>query len=160
METRRRMLTEGLIAGSIGYAAIALFYAMLTLFERGSVLTMVRFLGGWLVPRTAVMRVPLAPVLAFNALHLAVLVFVGLAVSWLVYETERHPDAWFLALFAGIVGLFVVEVIFLVAVPGPSMLPWWSVLAANALAALGMGGYLVRAHRRLLRRLQALNAGS
>jgi hypothetical protein len=158
METRRRMLREGVVAGFIGYAAIALFYAALTWLMRGSVLTTARFLGGWLVTPEAAARVPLAPVLAFNALHLVVLVLAGLAVSWLVYETERHPDAWFLAFFGGVVGLVIAEVVFLVLTPGPTMLPWWSVLAANALAALGMGGYLARSHRRLLRRLEAAQA--
>lgn len=96
METRRQMFTEGLVASVIGYASIAVFYALLNLALGHPVLSTARLLGQGLVSQSLVSSTPFAPVLAFNSVHLVALLIVGTAISWLVYETERHPDLWLL----------------------------------------------------------------
>ncbi len=157
METRRQMLTEGLVAGLIGYATIAVFYALLNLALGHPVLSTARFLGGGLVSQSLANSTPLAPVLAFNAVHLAALLIVGMALSWLVYETERHPDLWMLTFLAGLMALSFAEGFMLVvAEPAMTVLPWWSVILANVAAGLTVGGYLIRSHRALLRRVKEM----
>ena len=159
METRRQMFTEGLVAGLIGYATIAVFYGLLNVALGSSVWSTARLLGGGLVSEGVAESMPLAPVLAFNAVHLAALLVVGLVVSWLVYETERHPEIWLLTFFGGLMALFFAEGFMLVvAEPAITVLPWWSVILANLLAGFAVGGYLLRSHRALLQRLKEMGA--
>ncbi len=157
METRRQMFTEGLVAGVIGYASIAVFYALLNLALGHPVLSTARLLGQGLVSQSLVDSTPLAPVLAFNSVHLVALLIVGTAISWLVYETERHPDLWLLTFMAGLMALSFAEgFMLLVAEPAVTVLPWWSVVAANLVAGLTVGGYLLRSHRTLLRTVKEM----
>jgi hypothetical protein len=151
------MFTEGLVAGVIGYASIAVFYALLNLALGHPVLSTARLLGQGLVSQSLVDSTPLAPVLAFNSVHLVALLIVGTAISWLVYETERHPDLWLLTFMAGLMALSFAEgFMLLVAEPAVSVLPWWSVVAANLVAGLAVGGYLLRSHRTLLRTVKEM----
>ena len=151
METRRQMFTEGLVAGVIGYATIAVFYALLNLALGHPFLSTARLLGGGLVSQSLAESTPLAPVLAFNAVHLLALLIVGTAISWLLYETEHHPDLWLLTFMTGLMALSFAEGFMLVvAEPAMTVLPWWSVVAANLAAGLTVGGYLLRSHRSLL----------
>jgi hypothetical protein len=157
METRRQMFTEGLVAGVVGYVTIAVFYALLNVALGSSVWSTARLLGDGLVSQSVAESVPLAPVLAFNAVHLIAMLIVGLIVSWLVYETERHPDLWLLTFMGGLMALFFAEGFMLVvAEPAITILPWWSVVGANLVAGLAVGGYLLRSHRALLRTLKEM----
>lgn len=157
METRQRMLTEGLVAGLIGYATIAIFYAILNVILGHPVLYTAHELGERLVGAQTSQAVPISPVLAYNAVHLVALLVVGMVVSWLVYETERHPRLWTLTLFAGILTVFFSESAFLIlSEPTINVLPWWSIVAANVAAGVAVGGYLFQGHRKLGQRLREL----
>jgi hypothetical protein len=150
METRRRMLTEGVIAGVIGYAAIALFYAALDITTGRPAWATARLLGTGLVDPAVTSGTQLAPVLAFNALHLLVLLVVGTVGSFLLHETQRHPGFWPLTAFIGALGLVLLEAAFVVFTPD-SAVRGWSLVAANALAAACMAAFFLTAHRSLLR---------
>lgn len=157
METRKRMFTEGLIAGVIGYAAIAAFFVVTNFALGRPLLATARALGNRLVDPAVAETVPLAPVLAYNGLHLAILLAIGTGVSWLVYETEHHPRLWFLTFLVGVLGIVVSEAFFLIfAQPGIDSLPVWSIIGANLLAGLAVGTYFLRVHRQLLRQIEEL----
>jgi len=157
METTRRMFKEGLIAGLIGYATIAAFYALLDLALGRSPVSTASTLGRDLVGSDLAGSMPWAPILAANGVHLVALLFVGMGASWVVYETERHPNLWFLAFLGGVLALFFTEgVLLLFAVPATTVLPWWSVILANLMAGGTMGFYLLRSHRLLVRRLNRM----
>ena len=146
---RARVLSEGLIAGFVGYVAIVLFYGVLNLWSGNSFFSTAAMLGSGLVSpsRPAGMA---GAVLAFNGLHVIAFLVIGLSAAWIVMQTEQHPSLFVLALFIALAGLFFSVALFLsaAAVRGGGV-PIGTVIAANLLAGLAMGGYLLRAHPRL-----------
>ncbi|MFQ5690036.1 MAG: hypothetical protein ACE5HQ_07180 [Gemmatimonadota bacterium] len=158
--SRARILIEGLVAGFLGYAAIALFYGVVNLASGRSAWYTARLLGQTLVGHGPEHVVPAAaPVLAFNAVHLVVFLAIGLSAAWLIFEMEHHPQFWFFLFFAALAGFMFSESAFLLlAEPTTAQLPWWSVVSANLAAGLAMGGYLYARHPRLLRELSDIPA--
>lgn len=149
---RARVLTEGLITGFVGYLVIVLFYGVLNLATGKAFFHTAAVLGRGLVASDA--TGPAAgeagAVLAFNGLHVLAFLVIGLVASWLVMETEKHPSFFVVALFAGLVGIFMTLAAFLsTAALTNHELPLWSVVVANALAGASMGAYLLRSHPRL-----------
>jgi hypothetical protein len=72
---------------------------------------------------------------------------IGLLVMSLIEHAERYPSQTFLVLVMVLAGgvLTVFAVAYLTELMRP-VLPWWSIVAANVLAALLAGFYLLR-HR-------------
>ncbi|MGD8818425.1 MAG: hypothetical protein PVJ51_14650 [Acidobacteriota bacterium] len=145
---RTRVLSEGLITGLIGCLTIVVFYGVLNLIEGHSFFFTAEELGAGLVSPDSSGEA--GPVLAFNGLHVLVFLVIGVVAAWLVMQTERHPSFFVLALFIGVAGIFAVVAVFLsfAASTGVS-LPIGTVIAANLVAGLGMGAYLLKAHPRL-----------
>lgn len=149
---RARVLMEGLVAGFVGYLVIVLFYGILNLVSGRTFFFTAAVLGQGLVAQDG--SGPAAgeagAVLAFNGLHVLAFLMIGLVAAWLVMQTEKHPGFFIIALFAGLAALFMSLAAFLsaAAVTGGEI-PFWSVVVANLLAGLGMGGYLIRSHPRL-----------
>jgi uncharacterized membrane protein YozB (DUF420 family) len=90
----------------------------------------------------------------YNAFHLVVSLGIGLVVTSLVEQAERHPSQALLVLFMILAGgvLTVFGVAYLTESMRP-LLPWWSIVVANALAALLAGWYLIRRRPGLAQRL-------
>ena len=95
------------------------------------------------------------PVIAFNGVHLTAYLLFGYFAAWLVYETELHPEFWYLALFffVGVSVLSLVAVMAAMALIGAPV-PVWSLFVASLLAAAGMAGYLTGSHRGLARTIR------
>ncbi len=149
---RARVLTDGLIAGGIGYVVIALFYGVLDLIQGDSPFHVAAVLGSALFyAADSVQGAAMAgPVLAFNGVHLVLFLLLGVGVAWFVAEAERYPLFWypvFFFLVAGFILTYLAVLVVASAIVG--LLSWWSVAVANLLAALAMGGYLWWAHPRL-----------
>lgn len=158
----RRTVREGIVAGLLGYGIVALYYGLLNVFLGRSFFRTARELGlrvvgeGWLTDGAALSY---APVLAYNAVHGLAFLAVGMAAAWLVFQAERHPRFWFFFFLVGVSGLVITELFFLLlAVPISQVLSWESVAGANALAALGMGGYLYWRHRGFRDRVEEVGA--
>lgn len=153
-----RVLTEGLFAGLIGYAVVALFLGVVDLLTGRSFFWTAAFLGQTLLGgfgEPGGDAVTAGAVFAYNGVHLLVFLVVGLAVAWLVYEVEIHPAFWYVAFFV-FLGAFFLSLVVLMAVgdPGTGALPWWRIAGANVAAALCMGVYLHRLHPRLRERIE------
>jgi hypothetical protein len=149
-----RMVREGVYVGLIGYAAVAVFYAFFDLLAgRGAVFTL-NLLGKFFfrgVRDPAVLTLPIAPdvgaMVAYNFVHLVAALGVGLFVAWLVSRVEERPSAGVPVLLVMAVGyvLTVLTVDRLSHTVG-ALLPLWSIVVVNTLAALGGGVFLWRAH--------------
>jgi hypothetical protein len=159
MQAERRTLREGLIVGFIAYAAVALFYLLFdVLASRGALFT-VDMLGkavfrGLRDPSVLLFPavIDTAAIFWYNALHLALALAIGVFVTGLVAEAERRPARgpiiWATVLAGGVVTVLAVGYL---TQPMRTVLPWWSIVVANLLAAALAGFYLVSKHPGLLR---------
>lgn len=151
-----RVLTEGLFAGLIGYVAVALTLGFIDLVAGRGFFFTAAHLGGILVEGGgAETTIAPAAVLAYNGIHLLILLVAATVAAWLVFEVELHPVLWYVAFFAFLFAFFQgLVVIMAVGDPRTGGLPWSSVLAGNIVAALAIGVYLHRAHPRLWREVR------
>ena len=152
----RSVLREGIVAGLIGAAVVAVWFFVFDLargrpFLTPGVLGAFVFYGG----NTAVGAEPaLGPILGYTVLHGLAFIAFGVMAATIMAMSEREPAlfiafivlfACFEAFFFGVLGAF-----------GQSMhgaLVWWAVLVGNLLASVAMLWYLFRAHRALPRSL-------
>lgn len=144
-----RIHQEGIIAGVIGAATVAVWFLVLDTLA-GHPLSTPTLLGATLFRRGAAVAVPsvsLEMVLMFTWVHGLVFVALGGIASWLLAQAERHPSSGF-----GVVILFVIfQFGFIVAAmlfarPVLVALGWPAILGANLLAAAAMAAYLFWRH--------------
>jgi hypothetical protein len=154
MTTRHRPLREGLIVGFLAYAAVALFYSTFDLLAARGALFTVDMLGRAVIQGLRDPGVLLFPhqldlmaVFLYNALHLMVSLSIGVIVTELLAQAEQHPRQ-----APAILGAIAVGGVLTVLAVGEMtremrpVLPWWSIVAANALAVVVAGTYLTRRH--------------
>jgi hypothetical protein len=152
----RSVLREGIVAGLIGAAAVAVWFFVFDL-ARGRPFLTPALLGALVfygIDTPAAVEPSLGPILGYTILHgLAFLAF-GVMAATIMAMSEREP-----ALFIGFVVLFACFEAFFFGVLGAfgqsmqGALVWWSVLIGNLLASVAMLWYLFRAHRALPRSL-------
>jgi hypothetical protein len=144
-----RVLREGLVAGLLGASAVALSFLIVDLIFRQALFTPAA-LGSALFHGAgdpAEIRIDMATVLSYTALHLTAFLGMGLAAAALVAQAEEQP-----ALLLGIALVFVtfeaafIGAVAIVAVWILGTIGWWNILLGNLIATLAMVGYLARAH--------------
>lgn len=156
------MWGHGLIAGTIGYGVIVVFYLVLNLVQSRNVFFTPNALGRSLLGTSASGQgVEVAPLLVYNGLHLVVFLALGLAAAWLLLESGRHPKVWYLA-FVLLLALFLhlVGVVVVLAAPAGEAVPAWSVVTASLTAALAMGVYLLASQPRILEAIRSADLES
>jgi len=147
---------QGILAGTIGAATIALWFLILDTirgrpFYTPSVLGTALFRPGAPLPPPESLGVSFELVLVYTWVHWLVFCVIGLAASLLLRAAERNPDLGF-----GIVLLFAVfEFGFLVAAMlfAEAILraiAWQEILLGNLVAAAAMAAYFWRRHPGLL----------
>lgn len=152
---RKRLIADGFVAGLVGYALVVSFFLVWNLaagrpaFHTPALLGAILF-GGLRDP--ALLVVDPGLVIAFNGVHLLAFLLAGFAAAWLVYETERHPELWYVAFFLFVIGSVAgyAAVLVLSLLVG-RVLGTVQIVGASLLAGLGMAGYLVGTHRGVLR---------
>ena len=153
--TFSRVSREGVIAGTIGAATIALWFLILDLIQgrplyTPTVLGTVLFTGKESLPATGGVPISVDVVVQFTFVHWLVFAAVGGLAAWLLGFAERNANLGF-----GILLLFVLlECGFLAgamvfARPILQALAWPAVLLGNVLATLTMGSYFWRQHPHL-----------
>ncbi|HEV8309150.1 MAG TPA: hypothetical protein VGW35_15935 [Methylomirabilota bacterium] len=153
---KRAVVREGIIAGLIGAATVAVWFLIFDLIQlaplRTPALLWATLFQG--VRDPAAVSPALLPVLAYTAAHVLVFIVIGIVAAFLVAGAEREP-AMLLALvifFAAFEIFFLALIVFL-ARPLLGVLHWWAILIGNFLAAVGMLGYFFAGHRPLARTL-------
>lgn len=148
----RRTIVQGLTVGFIAYLSVAAFYAAFDVLAARGTLYTVDLLGKAVfrgLRDPSVLQYPIdidrGAVMAYNALHLALSLLIGLAVCGFVELAERRPRA---APFASVMlagGFFItVAVVGLLSAPIRPLVPWWSVVVANVIPMVLAGWYLTR----------------
>ena len=148
----RSVLREGIVAGLIGAAVVAVWFLFFDL-ARGRPLLTPGLLGAAVfqgVTSPIGLGITSGNVLGYTLLHgLAFLAF-GVAAASVMAVSEREP-----ALFVAFVILFACFEVFFFALLGAlghsivGALIWWAILVGNLLASAAMLGYLFRSHRGL-----------
>ena len=148
-----RVLTEGVVAGVIGYATTVLFFVVwnvasgLSPFHTAGLLGEVLYYGR---EDAAGFVVQPGPVLAFNGTHLVLFLIFGVVSAWFASLAERGPQFWYIALIAFIfVLIHVVGAMVWFSAPLSDSTPAWVVGVATLLAAAALSVYLWWAHPRL-----------
>lgn len=151
-----QLAQEGITAGILGAAAIAIWFLILDTINgrplyTPTVLGTALFRSGEGLSSPQSLPISLEMVLMYTWVHGLVFCVIGGAASWLLGLAEDNPNIGF-----GILLLFVVlEFGFLLAVsvfaqPVLGALAWPAVLVGNLLAAVGMVAYLRHRHPNLM----------
>jgi hypothetical protein len=151
---RNSVLREGVIAGCIGAAVVALWFLVFDL-ARGKPLLTPALLGAvaFSGARTpAGLEISAGPILGYTLLHGLAFIAFGVVAASLMAASEREP-----ALLIAVAILFASFEVFFLALEGAlgqsvfGALVSWSVLIGNFLAAAAMLGYFLTRHRTLPR---------
>jgi len=142
-------LREGVIAGLLGAATVALFYLGADIFQ-GRALTTPSVLGEVFIlhnPDPSSLTPNLAAVLYYTGFHLIAFIAFGLFLSALIRASEtsglaRYATVQLLVVFE----LFFYGILSIASETVRGLFPLWSVLAANTLAVVIMGWWLWRHH--------------
>jgi hypothetical protein len=143
-------LWQGLIVGLIGYAAVALFFAIYNLAAGRSPFYTAALFGGALfygLRDPAQVNVWPGAVLAYNGVHLLIFLALGTIASWLAYLAERGPQFWYIGaiVFAFVVFHMFGAALFLTA-GIRAVIPTWSVFVATMLSGSAMLACLLWMH--------------
>jgi hypothetical protein len=150
-----RLYQEGMIAGVIGAATVALWFLLLDT-AAGHPLYTPTVLGTAIFRHAALaspetLSVSLEMVGMFTWIHVLIFAALGGIASRLLAMAELHPSWGFGLLLLFVVFEFgFVATAALLAAPILRVIPWPSVLAANLLAAAAMSAYFWRRHPRLV----------
>jgi hypothetical protein len=150
------VLREGVVAGCIGAAVVAVWFLVFDL-ARGRPLLTPALLGAVVFQGASGpvgVEPALGPILGYTILHGLAFVAFGVVAASLIAASEREP-----ALIIAVVILFACFETFFLAVEGAlgksvvGGLVWWAVLVGNFLAVIAMLWYFLLRHRTLPRLL-------
>ena len=145
-----RVFREGLVAGLLGAAAVAVWFLVVDLAAgvplRTPALLGAAVLEGLREPSALVITWPL--VLKYTLIHGAAFALFGWLTAGLLALADREPRLLyaFVMLFCCF-EVFFVALIAILAEWLLEALAWWNILAGNLLAAFVMLGYFFRGHR-------------
>jgi hypothetical protein len=148
----RSVLGEGVLAGVLGAAIVALWFLIHDAW-RGQPFFTPALLGTAIfygVSSPAGIQIAAGPVIGYTIVHVLAFVGFGIVAACMMVASEREP-----AIFVAFVTLFgVFEVFFFAVLRTLSQemlgaLGWWAILAGNFLASIGMLWFLVRGHPEL-----------
>jgi protein-S-isoprenylcysteine O-methyltransferase Ste14 len=93
-------------------------------------------------------------ILAYNALHLTVAMAIGFVVAVLIVFGEQNaPQRRLVRFMIGAGYVVTVAMVGLLTAPMRDLLPWWSIIVANAMAVVWAGAYLLAKHPGLWQRI-------
>ena len=156
MASNPRYVREGVIAGLIGAAIVAVWFLIYDA-ARGRALHTPALLGaaafeGVRDPAS----VPTAAhlVAQYTVLHGVVFALIGVLIAYLIVSAQRQPSRILMLVIAVLCfEVFFLAVLTWLAHPVVNDLGWWAILLANGFAATGMFAYFFAGHRALGRAL-------
>jgi hypothetical protein len=155
-ESAGEVVANGLVAGFIGYATVALLIGVIDVAQGRSFFFTAAMLGeamfhGLTDPANVVVEP--GAVFAYNGLHLLTFLAIGLSAAWLAHLAERGAQLWFPAV---VLFLFIVAhafgAVLLMTEELRAVLPAWLVGVPTLVALLAMAAYLMAVHPGLRRK--------
>jgi hypothetical protein len=157
----RHTIVEGVIGGTIGAVAIAVWFLCIDVsmgrpFRTPALLGATLFEG---LRDPAALHPTVRVVLEYTLLHWATFVAFGLVAAVLLAAADRDPRLIFLVfmLFCCF-EVFALGLIWILAEWLFGVLAWWTLILANLLAGLTMLGFFFRRHRSTWREFLVLSA--
>ena len=155
---------EGMMAGVLGAAVVAIFYLVFDVVVRGAALLTPSILGQVLVlgqRNPDLTSINGTAILLYTVVHVVAFVVFGYLLTALALRSEKSD----LARYAVVQLLIVFELFFygLLAVAASTTrgaFPFWSVLTANSLAAIAMGTWLWKRHPKVRAAISRAPLGS
>jgi hypothetical protein len=156
MAREGRILREGILAGLIGAAAVAVLILVFDI-AGGVPLESPAILGSLIFRGTrdpTLVQVSAALVLGYTVVHGLGFVVVGLVAAALVAAAEReHAMVLALLIFFAAFEVFFLALVAFWALPVLGVVAWWEILAGNLVASAAMLYYFHRRHPHLARSL-------
>lgn len=147
-----RTAREGLIAGLLGAAAVAVWFLVLDAAGRRLLFTPAALGSALFFGATspAQVTVDFATVAGYTLIHVAAFVLVGLVAAAVVRGSEDSPPLVLgLALLLAVAETFFIGLVAIAASWILGTVAWWTIAVGNVLAVLAMGAYLLQAHPRM-----------
>lgn len=147
------VVVEGLIAGVIGGATVALWFLLCDL-EAGVPLRTPALLAGTLlagITDPAAIRISAPLIFGYTVVHFAAFGALGIAAAWLIAAARRQPAA-----MLGLLMLFACFEVFAIGFAAVishlllDQLGWPMIVGANALASVAMLAFFYMRHRDLV----------
>ncbi len=152
-DERMKVVTQGLVAGLIGYATVAVVFAVVNLLAGRNAFYTAALLGASLfygVRDPSQVTVTAQYVFAYNGAHLVVFLGFGLVSAGLAELAEHLTQLWYVGLVMFFfVAFHLAAAMQVVATPIQHAIPDVAVWAAGFAAALLMGTYLLWVHPRI-----------
>lgn len=148
-----KVLGQGVIAGLIGYATVALVFAVANALAGRSVFYTAAILGASLFygirdPAQVVVSAPY--VFAYNGVHLVVFLGFGLVSAWMAWLAERVTQLWYVGLVMFFfIAFHLVAAMQAIAIPMQQAISGPAIWTAGAAAAVLMAAYLLYIHPRI-----------
>ncbi|MBR9989880.1 MAG: hypothetical protein KFH98_09005 [Gemmatimonadetes bacterium] len=155
--TGNRVIREGMIAGLLGASAVALWFLAIDLIA-GRLFYTPAALGSAVFlqaesPET--ISISAGIIAGYSVVHVLGFIGIGIIAAALVLRAEVEPSVLlgavllFVTMEAFVIGLIAILAAWLLDTIG-----WWTIAAANLIAAVAMGVYLWRAHPALREELR------
>ena len=146
MKARMTIYLDGLIAGIIGAAVIAIWFLFLDTvsglpFYAPTVLGTALFLGPEDLASTEAVQLSLNLTLMYTWVHVLAFVMLGEIAAYLLFLTGQNPNLGFCIFLFTLLELGFVGIVFVFAEPVLDQLAWPAVLLGNLLAAGAMVCY-------------------
>ena len=156
MALEGRIVREGIVAGLIGAAAVAILILVFDVaggapLQSPAILGSVIFKG---IRDPSLVTVSAGTVVGYTIVHGLGFIAVGLIAAFLVATAEREPAmVMALLIFFAAFEVFFLALIAFWALPVLGVLAWWEILAGNLVASAAMLYYFHRRHEGLARSL-------
>lgn len=152
-EEQVKVLGQGVVAGLIGYATVALVFAVANVLAGRSVFYTAALLGASLfygVRDPAQVAVSAPYVFAYNGAHLVVFLGFGIVSAWMAWLAERVTQLWYVGLVMFFfVAFHIVAAMQAIAIPMQQAISGPAIWASGSAAALLMAAYLLYVHPRI-----------
>jgi len=160
---KHNLAREGAVTGVIGASVVALWFFVIDLMQ-GHPLATPNVLGEVFVfgaAEPSVTVINLWAVVAYTIVHVLVFAVIGMAMTSLFHASMVSPLARPALLMSFVVfEFFFLGVTLLFNARTGQNFPAWSVLVANGLAAVAMGGWLWRNHPSIKRSIEKVPLGA
>lgn len=147
--TANRVVREGLIAGLLGAAAVAVWFLIIDVAAGRLFYTPAALGSALFLQAEGPHAVSISPMIVggYTLLHVCAFIALGLVAAAIVLRAEAEPHVLLGAVLLFVtMEAFIIGVIAILAAWLLSTIAWWTIAAANIIAAMVMGFYLWRAH--------------